>query len=386
MAKISLVVSNLTDGGVIRAFLLAQILRHLGHHPEIVGFEYGYLYAQPPEGVSVKVIKGDRYPHFLGSVRQMWPLLDGDILYALKPKPSSFGIALLRRWRTKQPLILDMDDWELSWYGGDDWSYQPTPKQLYRDIFKPNGQLRNPDHPLYVKWLEKWVKSVDALTVNAAFLLRRFGGKYLPNGKDTDLFNPTPYDPEHSRQKYNLAGYRVLMFPGAPRPHKGVEDALTALEKLNDARYRLVIVGGSPYDDYDDRLLKRWGKWLIKLPRCPVMQMPEVLAAAHVVVVPQGKSLAGEAQFPHKLTDGMAMAKPILSTQMGSIPEILADTGYLVPPNDPDAIAVTLTEIFKNWDTAQQRGQAARQRCVEQYSVHKMAIDLERILQPLLRN
>ena len=36
------------------------------------------------------------------------------------------------------------------------------------------------------------------------------------------------------------------------------------------------------------------------------------------------------AQFPLKLTDGMAMAKPVLSTRVGDILEILSDTGYIV--------------------------------------------------------
>jgi uracil DNA glycosylase len=47
---------------------------------------------------------------------------------------------------------------------------------------------------------------------------------YLPNGKDMGLFNPD------------------------------FEDVLDALELLNQNDLRLVIIGGSPYDDYDDRL------------------------------------------------------------------------------------------------------------------------------------
>ena len=116
-----------------------------------------------------------------------------------------------------------MDDWELSWYGGDDWQYRPSSlKQLYRDMFKQNGQLRSPDHPLYVKWLENWVHLADAITIDTQFLQDRFGGVYIPNGKDTEMFDPDKYNPETSRELYGLSDYRILMFPGAPRPHKGV--------------------------------------------------------------------------------------------------------------------------------------------------------------------
>jgi glycosyltransferase involved in cell wall biosynthesis len=163
------------------------------------------------------------------------------------------------------------------------------------------------------------------------------------------------------------------MFPGAPRPYKGVEDVLIALDQLNESDLRLVIVGGSPYDDYDHQLMKKWGHWMIKLPRLPVSAMPEVVAAAHIVVVPQRDTPAAKAQFPLKLTDAMAMGKPILSTRVGDIPEILGDTGYLVDASSPEQIADKIKWIFQNYSNAIGRGKKARQRCVENYSIDKMA-------------
>ena len=124
----------------------------------------------------------------------------------MKPKPTSFGLSLLKKLETRRPVILDIDDWELSWFGGDEWKYHPSFKQLYRDIFPKNGQLRQPDHPLYVKWMESLVNRADAVTVHTEFLKQRFGGIYLPNGKDTEMFDPAKYNPELSRQRYGLSG------------------------------------------------------------------------------------------------------------------------------------------------------------------------------------
>ncbi|NET11209.1 MAG: glycosyltransferase family 4 protein [Symploca sp. SIO2B6] len=323
------------------------------------------------------------HPQFLGQMRQLLPRITGDIIYAVKPKPSSFGVALFKQLRTHRPLILDIDDWEMSWHGGDDWSYRPvSPKQLYRDICKPGGQLRQPDHPLYVKWMEACVSRADAITVNTSFLQKRFGGVYMPNGKDTELFNPALYDGDRSRQRYGLSEYRVLMFPGAPRPHKGVEDVLIALEQLNQPDLRLVIVGGSPYDDYDDRLQQQWGQWIIKLPRCPMEQMPEIIAAAHIIVVPQRDTLAAQSQFPLKMTDGMAMAKPVLSTTVGDIPDILGNAGYLVDPESPDQLAEAIAGIFSDFDSATHRGQQGRSRCIDYYSIKAMARTLATVMSP----
>lgn len=384
--KVSLVASDLSGGGAIRAFLLAQVLIELKCDVEIVGFMFGKeLYAIPPHGIPVYAIPGSKYPGFVMNAHKLLKKIDGDIIYAVKPKPSSFGLSLLKKLETHRPIILDIDDWELSWFGGDEWKYRPDFKQLYRDIVKTNGQLREPDHPLYIKWMESLVSRADAVTVDTEFLKQRFGGVYLPNGKDTEMFDPAKYHPELSRRRYGLSGYKILMFPGAPRPHKGVEDVLMALEHLNQPNLKLAIVGGSPYDDYDDRLMQQWGRWIIKLPKFPVERMPEVVAAAHIVVVPQRETLTAVAQFPLKLTDGMAMAKPVLSTRVGDIPEILGGTGYLVEPNSPAQISQKIQWIFQNLTEANLQGMKARERCVEKYSIKTMAPILSDIIAGISR-
>jgi glycosyltransferase involved in cell wall biosynthesis len=385
--KVSIVVGDLSArgagrwGGAVRPFLLAQALQKLGCRVKLVGFCFGEdaAIASTPE-LPVVAIPGRPYPGFVRSVQQLIKQIDGDLIYAYKPKPTSFGTALLKKWRSGCPLILDIDDWELSWHGGDEWQYRPTLRQLGRDILKPNGALRNPDHPLYLQWIERQVSRADAVTVHTQFLHDRFRGTYIPNGKDIGLFNPTKYDPIALKQKYGLANYRVLMFPGAPRPYKGVEDVLMALDRLNQPDLRLVIVGGSPYDNYDRQLTAQWGRWLIQLPKIPHPQMPEVIAAADVIVVPQRDTPAAQAQFPLKLTDGMAMAKPILATRVGDIPKILGEAGYLVKPESPEQLAQQIAWIFAHPEEAALRGQQARSRCIEQCSIEAMAASLSTVI------
>ena len=363
----------------MRPFLLAQALTKLGYKVEMLGLAFD---EEPRIQASLPIVTFPCQSHS-GAIRAATKLLqriDGDIIYAVKLKLTSFGVSLLKKTISHRPLILDIDDWELSWYGGEKWQYQPGLKELAQNIFKPDGALRFPDHPLYLKWMENFVDHADAVTIHNQFLQQRFGGVYVPNGKDTALFSPDRYDPQASRAKYGLADYRVLMFPGAPRPYKGLEDILQALDKLNQPDLKLVIVGGSPYDDYDAQLLERWGRWIIKLPPYPVEVMPEIVSAAHVVVVPQRNTPAAIAQFPLKLTDGMAMAKPVLATRVGDIPEILADTGYVVAPDAPEQMAQQIQWIFEHQEEANAKGIAARKRCVENYSIDKMATIISKII------
>lgn len=385
--RISILVSDLSTrgagrwGGAVRPFLLARALQQLHYQVKLVGFTFGddVGVASTPD-LPVEWVPAAPYPAFVQSVARVRAGLEGDLIYAYKPKPSSFGVGLLDRLQTGRSLLLDIDDWELSWYGGDDWQYRPSFKQFGRDVLKPDGALRQPDHPLYLRWMESFISRADAITTHTRFLQHRFGGVRVPNGKDTELFNPDRYNRVLAREKYGLADYGVLMFPGAPRPYKGVEDVLMALAQLGDRRLRLVIVGGSPYDNYDRQLQEQWGEWMISLPKVPSAAMPELIAAADLIVVPQRDTPAAQAQFPLKLTDGMAMAKPVLATSVGDIPDILGGTGYVVAPHSPDELAAQIRYILHHNEEATEKGRQARQRCVQYYSLEAMAQSLAGVM------
>ncbi|MBD2579644.1 glycosyltransferase family 4 protein [Oscillatoria sp. FACHB-1406] len=383
--KVSLLAPDLSGGGGTRVYLLGQVLQKLGCDVKVFGFLFGEnLYPLPPSNLPVQWVRGRNYPQILAAARELLSILDGDVLYAVKPRPTSFGIGLLKRFFSRRPVVLDIDDWEMSWFGGDDWRYRPTPKQLARDVLKKDGALRNPQHPFYLQQIEQYVRRADAITADTKFLQQRYGGTYLPNGKDTDLFDPSRFNADACRAKYGLENVRVLMFPGTARPHKGLEDILAALDRLNQEDLKLVLVGGREIGDgYVESLLSQWPRWIVKLPSTPIDKMPEVVAAAHVVVVPQRENRTACAQFPIKLTDGMAMAKPIVATRVGDIPEILGDRGFLSDPSSPEQLADKIQWIFENLEAANAIGLQARQRCVERYSLKTMAEILAKILEGL---
>jgi glycosyltransferase involved in cell wall biosynthesis len=111
--------------------------------------------------------------------------------------------------------------------------------------------------------------------------------------------------------------------------------------------------------------------------------MPEVVAAAHAVIVPQRNVVTAQAQFPLKLADGMAMGKPIIATRVGDIPEILGDAGFLVDAETPDQIQVALSQILEDPVAANLRGSRARERCVKHYSLYALAATLTQSIQSL---
>ena len=241
-------------------------------------------------------------------------------------------------------------------------------------------QLRDPNHSLYGNWLWRHLGRADALTVSTRELQRRFGGSYVPHARDTVCFDPARFDPDECRKRLGLAGFRVLLFPGTPRAHKGLEDLLEALEQLGRGELRLVIAGGRR-TEYAEDLHVRWRRWIVRLPRAPLHEMPGIVAAAHVVVVPQRDEPAARAQFPIKLTDAMAMAKPILTTSVGDLPEIVGEAGFVVEPSRPRALAAMLERIFAEPGEARLQGELARRRCVERYSLPAVGVILAEVLE-----
>jgi glycosyltransferase involved in cell wall biosynthesis len=393
--RVSIIAHDLAGGGMTRAYALAQALAHVGHETEIIGIKLnsGPVYPVPPENINVTEVSG------FCMVHRIWKLLsrlNGDVVYAIKPRPSSYGVALLKRFIAGCPVVLDIDDWEPGERESRCKEHASSHSQKNRILGKArslkarlHGYLNfrrwlNPNDDRYIRWLERTTHWADAITVNTSFLQQCYGGFYVPHCKDISKYDPNKYDPGESRMRYGLADYIVLMFPGTARPHKGLEDLLVAIETLQNPDVRLVLVGGrNSNDPYVTELIERWGQWIVRMPTFSTRIMPEVVAAAHVVVIPQRDTSVARAQFPMKLTDAMAMAKPILTTTVGDIPEILDGTGYLVQPSRPEELAEMLAHLLKESQSAENHAMKARERFIRNYSLGVVGPTLSAVIEAL---
>jgi glycosyltransferase involved in cell wall biosynthesis len=69
----------------------------------------------------------------------------------------------------------------------------------------------------------------------------------------------------------------------------------------------------------------------------------------------------------------MACARPAVCTAVGGVPEMIRDgeTGYLVPPKDPQQLATRLLSLILDPPTALRMGRASRARVEAEFNLDR---------------
>src|SRR5258708_38945182 len=90
---------------------------------------------------------------------------------------------------------------------------------------------------------------------------------------------------------------------------------------------------------------------------------------------------------PNAMLEAMAMGKPVVATNVGGVPELVEEgqTGFLVPPRDPKAIADRVLYLCRESARRLHMGQAARLRVESNFTVQEVAARLEDIYVGSLR-
>jgi len=356
--KVSVLCSDLADNAAGRAFLLARLLEPLGE-VEIVGPGSGTGLWPPIEGAAVprRTVPAQKLPAFAASMAALAKMADGDLLYASKPRLGSAGVGYLRRMSTGRPLLLDIDDWEVGFFlRGGFWG------TVGRSL-----NFRNPGGLPWIWLMERLRRIADGVTVASRFLERRFGGVLVPHVRDTDAWKPGAADPAEARLRLGVGPERVVMFLGTPRGYKGLEDLGSAVARLARGDVVLALVGTDAASP-TGRRLRAMCPGIRFVAGIAFDEIPGYLEAADVVAVPQRDTTDTRGQVPAKLFDAMAVGRPVISTRVSMIPEVLDGCGVLVPPGDPEALARGIAFLLEHPDEAAALGRRARERAVERYS------------------
>jgi len=109
--------------------------------------------------------------------------------------------------------------------------------------------------------------------------------------------------------------------------------------------------------------------------------VPETLAAADVSVL----TSLWEG-LPYSVLESMAAGKPVVATSVNGSRELVVDseTGFLVPPRDPQAVAEKVIALLRDPELAAKMGKSGRRRVEERFSVQAMVQKTEALYQSLL--
>ena len=181
----------------------------------------------------------------------------------------------------------------------------------------------------------------------------------------------TPYgvDPAFAsayghRPAANQDGLARLLFPGAPTARKNLEAVLRAMAaarpggRLAGALLEISGAEAASFPNHQEAA-RRLGletrvRWL---GRVPAERMPELVAAADLVVFPSRYEGFG---FP--ALEAMAAGTPVVASTAACLPEVLGDGGLLVDADDDEALRAAVEEVLDHPERSAELVERGRRR------------------------
>jgi glycosyltransferase involved in cell wall biosynthesis len=203
------------------------------------------------------------------------------------------------------------------------------------------------------------------ITVNSSYMKRQLLAvspdcemkiRIVPMGIDPEQFGIAPV--ADMKQRYG-AGH-LIMSVGRLIDWKGTEFLIRAipavLEKFPDAK--LLIVGAGPERDVLVRQVRELGleNRVIFLGFISKTDLIAYYHSADVFVLPSINRAGKTEGLGVVLLEAMASGCPVIGSNVGGIPDIIVDgeNGFLVPEQDPAALAEKIIQILSNDDLTDQ--------------------------------
>ena len=209
--------------------------------------------------------------------------------------------------------------------------------------------------------------------------------RVVPLGTDPGQFHPD-IDPREVRARYRLNGKLWALTVARLEPYKGVDTVLRAVaharQEGHDVHY--LVVGAGPKKEAYKKLAAE-----LKIAdevRCvgtvPDGDLPALYNSASVYLGisrrAEGTRVEG---FGIALAEASACGLPVIAGNSGGLAEAVRDgeTGFVVDPEDPAAVATALGRLLSDQLLARRLGQAGRKAVETQFNWDRVIRDLREI-------
>lgn len=236
-------------------------------------------------------------------------------------------------------------------------------------------------------WLDRWTSPLadGAVCVSRGVLAfsRDVGGldparlTVIPNGID-----PAPYDATSPVPRAAIGvpiDAHLALYVGRLDEQKGLPDLLSAAESLIARRpdWYLALAGDGPLRDWlveaiqSRARLRDRVRWLGRRD-----DVPGLLETADVLVLPSHWE-----GMPNVVLEAMAARCAVVGTAVEGTEDLIVpgETGWLVPPRDPEALTRALEEAASDPERCRRLGAAGRARVEREFSLDAVVTAYERL-------
>lgn len=212
----------------------------------------------------------------------------------------------------------------------------------------------------------------------------------IPNWVDVNFIRPLPQQNNLFRKTHNLEGKFVVLYSGNIALTQGLRTVIKAAASLRQyENIVFVIVGESTALQglaEDCQLMGATN--VLLLPFQEREQLPTMLSAADVSLVVQKHRVTSfnmPSKIPLLLASGRAIiaSVPIDGTAARGVQQ--SNGGVIVPPEDPEALAQQVLELYHNPDKAKQLGAQGRRYAMENYSLENALNQYENLFMSLVK-
>lgn len=247
-------------------------------------------------------------------------------------------------------------------------------QNLYRDYPPPFRQI---EHYGYSR-----TSHVIAGNPGAADVVRRKGyagplSTFSVHGVDPEIFSPRPRQRADDRFIVGYLGRLVL--------YKGTGVLIEALRGMPD-RCRLRFIGSGPDEGELRRLAERaeLANRVEFMPAVATTDVPRVLAELDALALPSLSQPNWTEQFGRVLVEAMSCQVPVVGSDAGLIPDVVGDSGLIVPEGNAERLRSALVELAENPRLRDELGRRGRERVIARFTQEQVARRLAAVYEDAL--
>ena len=210
----------------------------------------------------------------------------------------------------------------------------------------------------------------------------------IPNGVEVDRFAEATGDTDAIRARLGARPDETLvLYSGAHGISHALPRIADAADRLRDARVHIAFVGeGAAKAELAARVQELRLDNVSMHPSVPSGEMPALVAAADICLVPLRDVPLFSTFIPSKMFEYMAAARPIVASVRGEAASILERAGaVVVEPEDADAMAEAIRKLAGDPELRESIGSDERRFVAEHYDRRTLASSYRAILETLVR-